>query len=438
MSNKIYTRFFVYILIWQLYLSFMSVHAPLGTDWLSWHFQRIYNFSEYLKINGYLSSFGFSIWSKCEGCSLDFENWIEKIYLSINFFSFFPHIIINDFFGSDNLKLYGHLVDKSTIFLSGCLISELLIKLYKKKRNKFYNFILPILCFTFFIINPWTYKMIIAGWWLIYFLLFFLLGILMFLNKKNKLGFFCFFLAGCFDYQSSVGMAFFYIFVLLILFLKNKINFNNEFFPNSQNKLSNYIIIISLMLPVFIFFFLRMGASSGIENPSGSFLLMRIGISGDDTYNGGILGALQFLGGNRITQCFINFEKQINLDNLSDTIFIYNCALSLLSMVIVSLISIIGLFFLHKKNNVFFKIVALPILFLFLSYTFLLQQSSSAHLMGYSYFFSVLFSVGITTIIFKILEKYNFSLISIFLATPITLGVISLCIRVSMLTGVNG
>ena len=192
------------------------------------------------------------------------------------------------------------------------------------------------------------------------------------------------------------------------------------------------------MLPVFIFFFLRMGASSGIENPSGSFLLMRIGISGDDIHNGGILGALQFLGGNRITQCFINFEKQINLDNLSDTIFIYNCALSLLSMVIVSLISIIGLFFLHKKNNVFFKIVTLPILFLFLSYTFLLQQSSSAHLMGYSYFFSVLFSVGITAIIFRILEKYNFSLISIFLATPITLGVILLCIRVSMLTGING
>ena len=152
--------------------------------------------------------------------------------------------------------------------------------------------------------------MIIVGWCLIYFLLFFLLGILMFLNKKNKLGFFCFFVAGCFDYQSSVGMAFFYTFVLLILFFKNKINFNNEFFPNAQNRLSNYIIIISLMLPVFIFFSLRMGASSGIENSSGSFLLMRVGISGDDIYNGGILGALQFLGGNRITQCFINFEKQ--------------------------------------------------------------------------------------------------------------------------------
>ena len=123
MSNNLYIRFFVYILIWLLYLSFMSVYAPLGTDWLSWHFQRISNFSEYLKINGYLSSFGFSIWNGCEGCSLVSKDWTEKIYLSINFFSLLPYIIINDFFGNDNLKLYGHLVDKSTIFLSGCLIS---------------------------------------------------------------------------------------------------------------------------------------------------------------------------------------------------------------------------------------------------------------------------------------------------------------------------
>ena len=35
-------------------------------------------------------------------------------------------------------------------------------------------------------------------------------------------------------------------------------------------------------------------------------------------------------------------------------------------------------------------------------------------------------------------DKFNFSLISIFLAIPVTLGVILLCIRVSMLTGING
>ena len=106
-------------------------------------------------------------------------------------------------------------------------------------------------------------------------------------------------------------------------------------------------------------------------------------------------------------------------------------------MLLISLISIFGLFILYKKNNVFYKIVILPITFLFLSYTFVLQQSSSVHLMGYSYFFSVLFSLGITSFIYKILERYNFSATSIIVAVPSTLGIILLCIRVSMLTGIN-
>ena len=171
---------------------------------------------------------------------------------------------------------------------------------------------------------------------------------------------------------------------------------------------------------------------------SGSSILKRIGISGNDIHNGGLFGTIQFLGGNRITQCLVNFDPQIDLRDFSKSIYVYNCILSTISMFIVSLVSILGLFFLSKTEGVFFKIIIFPISFLFLSYIFILQQSSSTHLMGYSYFFSTLFSVGITTLIIKILEKFNFSLISIFLAIPVTLGVILLCIRVSMLTGING
>ena len=112
----------------------MSTYAPLGTEWLPWHSQRIFNFSEYLNLNGYLSNYGFSIWSTCQDCSLNSEFWKNKIYLSSSFFSFFPYVLINDFFGSINLKLHGHLIDKSIIFLTGCLISELLIRLSKKKK----------------------------------------------------------------------------------------------------------------------------------------------------------------------------------------------------------------------------------------------------------------------------------------------------------------
>tara|TARA_B100000787_G_scaffold124396_1_gene93743 strand:- start:6120 stop:7391 length:1272 start_codon:yes stop_codon:yes gene_type:complete len=423
----------------------MSAYAPLGTDWLSWHFQRIYNLSEYLKINGYFSNFGFSIWNTCqdygmaEYCSLISDNWTNKIYLSINIFSNSPYVLINNFFGSNNLKLYGHLVDKSIIFFAGCLISELLIMLSTKKSNKSYDFIKAVLCFTFFIVNPWTYKMIIANWWIIFFLTFFLLGILMFSIKKNKLALSSFFIAGCFDYQSSAGIAFFYFLLIIIFNFKKKQYLNKEYFPIiTDSRWINYNIIISLMLPVIIHFVLRFLAGSELQMTGGTSFLTRIGISGNDIHNGGILGSMQFLGGNRITQCLMNFDPQMDLMNVSKSIYVYNCILSTLSMFVVSLISIVGLFFLSKSEGAFFKLIIFPISFLFLSYIFILQQSTSAHLMGYSYFFAALFSVGITSVIFKILEKCNFSLISIFLLTPITIGVILLCIRVSMLTGLNG
>jgi hypothetical protein len=105
----------------------MSNYAPLGTDWLTWHFQRIYNFSEYLKLNGYFSNYGFSIKTSCEGCSLDSKEWANKIYLSQTIFSQFPFLLINHYFGAENLKLYGQLVVKITIFTTGILIALIVI-----------------------------------------------------------------------------------------------------------------------------------------------------------------------------------------------------------------------------------------------------------------------------------------------------------------------
>ena len=116
-NKEIYLRLFTYILIWQIYLFFMSIYAPLGTDWLPWHFQRVYNFSEYLKLNGYFSSYGFSVWSFCQDCPLTYELNKNQIYTTHTFFSHFPYVLINDYFGSENLKIYGHLFDKVIIFL---------------------------------------------------------------------------------------------------------------------------------------------------------------------------------------------------------------------------------------------------------------------------------------------------------------------------------
>ena len=438
MLKKIFFRILIYLSIWQLYLIFMASHAPLGTDWLPWHFQRIYNFSEYLKLNGYFTNYGFSIWSSCKDCSLDAGNGENKIYLSSHFFPHLPYLIINHYFGEENLKLFGHLIDKIIILITGILISELLIKLQKNK-NELKSFSIAILCFAFFIINPWTYKMIIAYWDIVFFVFFFLAGITMFLNNKQNIGLLLFFISGLCSYQSSAGVGLFYVIILVTFYINKRKNLVKSYFPNTvDGNLLLYKIIFSLFLPFFFYFFLKSIVASELDENAGSTILTRIGISGNDTHNGSLLGALQFLGGNRITQCIVNFNQGLDINNLSRSIFLYNCILSTLSMFLISLISIFGLFIFNKKHNSFFKLIIFPLLFLLLSYLFLLQQSSSVHLMGYSYLFSVIFSVGISAVIFKVLEKYNFSVIAITLSAPIVIGIMILCIRVSMLTGING
>ena len=416
----------------------MSLYAPLGTGWLEWHFQRMYNFSEYLSINGYFSSYGFSIWNKCTDCPLSAESLKDRIYLTVNFFSYFPYVLINDFLGSSSLKFFASLLDKTLIIFSGFLISQLYIKL-SKSRNNFINFNLSLLIFIFFITSPWVYKMFIYSTPMIYFIFFFLLSVYMFLIKKKILGLICLLVAGLFDYQSAAGLFTFYSLILILKKYQKNSDLSDNFFP--LQKKNNIKFIITLLLPVFIFFILRLLAVNDLNNIAGvggSSLVERIGISGNDLFNGGILGALQFMGGNRITQCLMNFNTDINSMDLTQKIYIFNCSLSIMGMFLISVISILGLFYLSRSEKKYFNTMIVPLAFLLLSYTFILQQSSSVHLMHYSYLFSILFSVGVSSLILKILERYKFSITSILLATPITLGIISLSIRVSMLTGANG
>ena len=50
-----YQRLLIYFLIWFIYLTFMSKYSPLGIQWLDWHKTRIFNFSEFLNLNGFFS-----------------------------------------------------------------------------------------------------------------------------------------------------------------------------------------------------------------------------------------------------------------------------------------------------------------------------------------------------------------------------------------------
>ena len=107
------------VCIWYSYLYSMASYAPLGISWLSWHEQRIINFSEFLRVNGYLSFNGFSIWSECENCELSQDIWRDKIYITHNSISYLPYLISNHFFGKEALMFFGPLLDKFVIFITG-------------------------------------------------------------------------------------------------------------------------------------------------------------------------------------------------------------------------------------------------------------------------------------------------------------------------------
>ncbi len=438
-QKHLYQRLIFYFLIWYVYLTFMSIYSPLGINWLDWHAQRIFNFSEFLKLNGFFSNYGFSVWSKCTDCVLYSDKFKGDIYLSFNLFANFPYVILNKYFGEDYLKLYGHYIDKTIIFTTGILIAEILNKSYISKFSSNERFYFPIIAFIFFIINPWTYKMLLAHWMHIFFVFFFILGLFMFILKKDKLGLFFFLIAGFLDYQSSTGMIIYFILILILSYLKNDLSISNKYFPiTSKKQIEKAKILLSFFIPIIIFIFLKILALNNLEYSSGSSILTRIGISGNDLHNGGIIGSLQFLGGNRITQCLSNFDYNFSNQSLNEKIYIFNCSLSIISLGLISLVSIFSLFIFNIKKSNLFTVIISPFLFLLLSYTFILQQSSSTHLMGYSYFYSIIFSYGLTLLFLNILKKYNFSVISIILSLPIIIGIFLICLRVNMLTGLNG
>ena len=115
--TNIYSRLSLFLLIWLIYLAYMDAYAPMGIDWTSWHLQRVYNFSEYLKINGFFSSYGFSIWSICENCNLNSKSWENGIYVSNSLLIYLPHVLLNYFFGKEGLSIYGPIFDKTIILL---------------------------------------------------------------------------------------------------------------------------------------------------------------------------------------------------------------------------------------------------------------------------------------------------------------------------------
>ena len=430
------TRLGSYVAIWFSYLNFMSSHAPLGVDWLPWHLQRIYNSVEYVKLNGYFSSYGFSIWSSCQDCGFAVTEWAGKIYLSSSVFKIFPNIILNHFWGFDALQKYGPQMDKLVIFIAAFATAELIIYCVHE-YSSFSTYFVGIVSFVLFATAPWTYRMLVSSWLEIYFLAFFLLGMLFFTRCYKKSGLAMLFLAGFFHYQWALAVAGLYCFLYFgAHFLAD--SSTKQFLPCNARMIGGLAVIVAALSISSMF---EVGGRwlimQYVENTTGSSLLYRIGISGDDIHNGGLIGALQFLGGNRVTLCMVDYGSGILPANLTDGITRYNCFLSIGSMILLSLFAILGIVILLKKSTAA-KWVIFPLLFALMLFITILQQSMSAHLMGYSFIFSLLFAAGIVSLMICLAQFIGSSTLKIVFAIPCVAGIVILSVRVSMLTGVNG
>jgi hypothetical protein len=426
-----------YLTIWISYIVFMASHAPRGVDWLSWHLQRIYNAVQYVKVNGYFSSYSFSIWSTCQDCGHSVSEWVDKIYLSGSVLKLIPYIFLNHFWGLDALQKYGPQIDRLFIFIAAATAAELII-ICVHRYSSLSSYFVGVVSFLLFTTAPWTYKMLLSSWAEVYFLSFLLLGLLCFAQGRNRTGLVMLFFAGFFHYQWVLAVAGFYVLLFLGgLYFKHDAQ-SKQYLPYYARTV-NGALSITFMMVVSVPFevAMRWQALRNMESAVGSSLLFRMGISGDDIHNGGLLGSLQFLGGNRVTLCLADYRSGVLNANLIDVITMYNCILSIGGMLILSLSAIVGLVILLKKSAPA-KWIVFPLVYALLLFVTILQQSLSAHLMGYSYIFSYLFAAGIVGLMVFLTQFMRSSALKIVLSIPCVVGIVLLSIRVSMLTGVNG
>jgi hypothetical protein len=430
-------RLVTYLTIWFSYLTFMSSHAPRGVNWLSWHLQRIYNAVEYVEVNGYFSSYGFSIWSSCQDCGYAVSEWANKIYVSNSIFKLFPYSFLNHFWGFDGLQKYGPQVDRLLILIAAVAAAELII-ICVHMYSSVPSYFVGVVSFVIFATAPWTYRMLLSSWSEVYFLPFFLLGILFFAHGRNRFGLMMLFFSGFFNYQWASAVAGLYVLLFVGSQGFRRDSQSRQYLPKYGRTVIGFLsIMFVLMVSVLLEGALKWLALRNLEGESGSSLLFRIGISGEDIHNGGLLGALQFLGGNRVTLCLADYGSGVLSASLTDGITRYNCILSIGGMVMLSLAAIIGLVILFKKS-VPAKWMVFPLVYALLLFITILQQSLSAHLMGYSYIFSFLFAAGIVSLMVFLSQFNNSSTLKVILSIPCVLGILFLSIRVSMITGVNG
>jgi len=423
----------LYILIWFSYLIFMIRSSPLGISWLAFQQQRV-NFSvQHILSYSPFVRYGITSWT-------DPADLSSKAIYSVQAHEYLHYVLLRYIFGESIFQEIAPFVDRFVILFLTIVVSEFVIHIFKSKSFLPPNLI-AIWTSIIFITLPFSYRMLLGMWQDVYCLLFLLLGFLLISNNRIKVGTFILLYATLWQYHWSLLLGIFYLFLRLCFYFPYTRNHTLYLFPprfrsNSSSLYFSGLFFISPAISFIQKLFLQFNGYKLIN----SDFLYRVGIdSSSNIHHGGLLAALQFLGGNRVSLCLpssLSFHLP-GFTNLEANIYLFNCLFSILSLLCISLLSIYGYNLLLRSSKEFLWLL-IPLPFCFITFVLIFQQAMAAHLHGHSIFFAVFFTIGLIYLLISLpfVTKSNPlspMLISIFIS-----AVAFTSIRVSFLTGLNG
>ena len=429
-------RLFLYLVLSRIYWVFMTTHAPLGIAWRPFHEQRVFNAVNHMVNGSPLIGYGFTSWNDFHEVVVNSSagNPIEAYVVSP-----LPHLLQAALVSINpeiNLSYIGSLGDFFLICCVAALTAEILLRIINP-FNITLTLLWPVSAFALFLASPWSYRMMLAPWHEVSWLLCYSLAILFFLLDRRTLGLFALLIAGFYHWQWSLLLFIFYglVYVMDLVISSKSIPYLLP--PGLRSRQGAHLVMAMTITPAFCIQVQSLLASYsklGIKH-TGSNLLFRIGIDAySNIHHGGILAAMQFLGGNRISECLTS----PNMLALNTNIKVFNCILSIFSVVSLSLIAIIGYIWLCSAEKRH-RWLTLPTMWCFASFGLVFQQSYAVHLQGYSFVFAFIFTLGIVYLLHKSFSAIRFppQLIILF-SIPLVTGILINFVRVSYLTDTYG
>ncbi len=430
------TRFLIYLSLAFAFFCFMQIYSPLGINWRPYHYERVLNGVKNIYENLDLSISGYTSWLDPSIVNTELGKVDSRIYVIPIINYILPAVlfkIIGNFYFLNNL----YIVDFIFIAGIGIIISEIGFQFFSEK-NYIDSIFYSTSIFTLYLASPWVYRMILVPWPEVPFVGFYLLSIYSFSKNKKIIGLIFFISSVLFHWIYGVILFLFQALIIILTFIYNK-KFKFNYLPKGlQNKSGFLIYSLVCLIPLFITFVQNIILSFKGITLINNGPLYRVGIDSlDNIHHGGLIGAFQFLGGNRYSVCFLS-ENLTELNRLEKFISIFNCTLSITGVCILSLISLIGIVLFMKENSKF-KWILGPITWSFFFFALIFQQSFSAHLQGHSFVFAIIFSFGLTYIFKSVFKLLNLSsIVSNLIMIPLLSGILINLIRVSFFTGLNG